>query len=571
MKLQRLVLLAVAALAGCGGGSGGGGVTPSTPAPLQSPPGTPVNAQFSVVVPAATSAAAARVKRQYISAATRSLHVALQGGASLGTFDVSMGSKLCTNASDGTRTCTFGIAAPAGSDTFAITAYDQPDGTGNALASGEVTQSISTSGAATIKLSLTGITSAVRLSLQNSLPAAGKAATIPLTVQALDADGNTIIGTYDRTITLADTDTSGHTSLSATSITSSSDAVTLSYDGGSMDANATISASAPGIQAPSALSLQSMPSIAAQYDIPSIASQDGTWNTPAGASGIVQGPDGNFWVAGSTAGAILKVTPSGQITTYWPPTPYAFPQEEVVGKDGAVWFTERDGNNIGRITMSGAITEYPIPTQSSNPLGITVGPDGNIWFIEQLGNAVGKVDANGTVTEYPLPANSVPTDLTAGPDGNLWIDESGWNQPAAIGVMSTSGEMVATHPLAKTNAQPYGIITGPDGNLWFGEYAGSAIARMTPSGQVTEYTPPSSLPGVVSLTVSKDGNIWFAESGASFGAAGTLGYIKPGSSTVHEVYLNVPLHVRNITTDSNGAVWYSGFYYDDSNVGEVIP
>lgn len=570
MKLQRLVLLAVAALAGCGGGSGGG-ITPATPAPLQSPPGSPVNAQFSVVVPAATSAAAARVKRQYMSAATRSLHVALQGGATLGTFDVSAGSKLCASASDGTRTCTFGIAAPSGSDTFAITAYDQPDGTGNALASGEVTQTISTSGAATIKLSLTGVTSAIRVSLQNSLPAAGKAANIPVTVQAVDADGNTILGAYDRTITLADNDASGHTSLSATSVTSSSDAVTLSYDGGTMDANATISASAPGIQTPSALSLQAMPSVAAQYDISHIASQDGTWETPAGTSGIVQGPDGNFWIAASTAGAILKMTPGGQITTYWPPTPYAFPQEEVVGKDGAVWFTERDGNNIGRISMSGAFTEYAIPTQYSNPLGIAVGPDGNIWFVEQTGDAVGKVDAKGTVTEYPLPANSVPTDLTAGPDGNLWIDESGWNQPAAIGVMSTSGAMVATHALAKSNAQPYGIIAGPDGNLWFGEYTGGALARMTPSGQVTEYTPPSSIPGVVSVAASKDGSIWFAESGASFGAAGTLGYIKPGSSTVHEVYLNVPLHVRNITFDSNGALWYSGFYYDDSNVGEVIP
>ena len=570
MKLQRVVLLAIAALAGCGGGSGGG-ITPAGPVPLQSPPAAPVNAQFSVLVPAASSAAAARVKPQYVSAATRSLHVALQGGSSLGTFDVSSGSNLCTGASNGTRICTFGIQAPTGSDTFTITAYDQPDGTGNALATGAVTQTISSSAAATIDVSLTGVTSAIRLSLQNSLPAAGKAATIPVTVQVLDADGNTIIGAYDRIIALADSDKSGHTNLSTTSVSSSSDTVTLSYDGGTMDANATISASAPGIQTPSALTLQSMPSIAAQYDIPYIASQDGTWNTPVGTSGIVQGPDGNFWIAGSTAGAILKMTPGGQITTYWPPTPYAFPQEEVVGKDGAVWFTERDGNNIGRITMSGAFTEYPIPTQYSNPLGITAGPDGNIWFIEQTGNAVGKVDANGTVTEYPLPPNSVPTDLAAGPDGNLWIDESGWNQPAAIGVMSTNGSMVATYPLTKKGAQPYGIITGPDGNLWFGEYGGGAIARMTPSGQVTEYAPPSSLPGVVSLAISKDGNIWFAESGASFGAAGVLGYIKPGSSTIREVYLNVPLHVRNITFDANGALWYSGFYYDDSNVGEVIP
>lgn len=505
-------------------------------------------------------------------AATRSVSIGLQGGAIVGTFDVSATSKLCTSASDGTRTCTVGIQAPVGNDTFAITAYDQPDGTGNALASGQIAQAISSSVPATIKVSLTGITAAIRLALQNGSPQTGTPSSIPVTVQAMDADGNTIIGTYDRTIALADNDTSGHTSLSPLTITASGTPVTLSYDGGSMTSDASISASAPGVQAPPALMLQSMPSIAAQYDIPGITSQDGTYQSPAGTSGIVQGPDGNMWIAAATAGAILKMKPDGTFTTYWPPTPYSFPQEEVVGKDGAVWFTERDGNNIGRITMSGAFTEYPIPTQSANPLGITVGPDGNIWFAEQLGDSIGKIDSTGTITEYPLPPSSFPVDLTAGPDGNLWIDETGWSKtPSAVAVMSTGGKLLATHPLPNTTANPYGIIAGPDGNLWLGEYSNGTLARMTPSGEVTEYTPPSSMPGVVSLAVSKDGNIWFAEGAPTFAAAGQLGYITPGSSAIHEVYLNMPLHVRNITFDSKGALWYSGFYYSDSNVGEVIP
>lgn len=570
MKMQRLVLAAVALLAGCGGGGAGSAMTPSTPVPLQSPPAPATNAQFSIAIPAASVSSAARVRPQYMSAATRSVTIAVKGGANLGTFDVSSGSKLCTGASDGSRTCMLAVQAPSGNDTFKVTAYDQPGGGGNALASGSIEQSISAS-QSTIKVSLTGITSAIRLALQNGLPASGKPASIPVIVQAIDADGNTILGTYDRTITLADNDSSRHTHLSATSITASDTAVTLSYDGGTMTGDAGITASAPGVQAPPPVTLHAMPSIVAQYDLPYILSQDGTYRTAVGTSGIVQGSDGNLWIAGATAGAILKMKPDGSITTYWPPTPYAFPQEEVLGKDGAVWFTERDGNNIGRITTSGAITEYPIPTQYANPLGIAVGPDGNIWFVEQSGNAVGKVNADGSITEYPLPQGAVPVDLTAGPDGNLWIDETGWNQPAAIAVMKTDGTLLTTHPLAKNNPMPYGIITGPDGNLWFGEYSGGAIARMTPSGQVTEYAPPSSIPGVVSLAVSKDGNIWFAESGAGVAATGQLGYITPGSSTIHEVYLNMPLHVRNITFDSSGALWYSGFYYDDSNVGEVIP
>lgn len=571
MKIARLTaaVLAASVTAGCSGG-GSTHLTPATPVPQQSPSGAPVNANFKIVVPAAPANSALR-RRQYVSAATQSVAIAVQGGAKLGTFDVSAASKLCTGAQDGSRTCTAGVQAPEGSDTFVVTAYDGQNGTGDALATGTMMQSISGSSAAMIAVSLTGVTASVGIHVQSTMLPSGTAASIPVIVQAFDASGNTIVGTYDRAIALADSDTSRHTSLSAATVNGSDAAVTLQYDGGHMSAPVSISASASGVAATAPVSVQSVPSIAAQYDLATIATQDGSGQTPMGSSGIVQGPDGNFWIAAASAGAIVKMTPSGQTTTYWPPTPYTFPQEEVVGKDGAVWFTERDGNNIGRITMSGTITEYPIPTADSNPLGICVGPDGNIWFAEQTTNNVGKIDAAGNITEYSLGAGAVPTDLTTGPDGNLWIDETGYNQPAAIAVMDTGGKILATHALSRSNPQPYGIITGPDGNLWFGEYTGGMLARMTPAGQVTEYTPPSSSPGIVSLAGSKGGDIWFAESGAGFAATGQLGYITPGSATIHEVYLNMPLHVRNITFASNGALWYSGFYYDDSNVGEVMP
>ncbi|HET6896378.1 MAG TPA: hypothetical protein VFH72_13425 [Candidatus Baltobacteraceae bacterium] len=569
MKIGRVLIAAAAAvLTGCGGSGGSAGITPSAPIPTASP-SAPVNAQFVVVVPAA-SVMQARVKPQYISAAARSVTIVLQRGDKLGAFDVSQGSSSCKSASGGGRTCTVGINAPAGNDTFVVSAYDQPGGAGNVLATGTIVQTVSSSATSTIAVDLTGVTASIKVSLNGTIAQSGTAASIPIVVQALDASGNTILGAYDRTITLTDSDSSGHTSLSVTSIIASGTAVALNYDGSYMSANAVISASAPGIAAPPETSFHTAPAIAAQYDLPPFTAQDGS-QTPLGASGIVQGPDGNLWIAAATVGAIVKMTPDGKTTMYWPPTLWAFPQEEVVGKDGAIWFTERDGNNIGRVTTSGSFTEYPIPTQYSNPLGICVGPDGNIWFVEQVTSMVGRVNGDGSITEFALPVGSFPNDLTAGPDGNLWIDTNPFEAPSAILVMSTNGTLIATHVLANSNEQPYGIVAGPDGNLWFGEYTGGALARMTTSGELTEYATPSSVPGIVSLAVSKQGDIWFAESGAAFATTGQLGYITPGRSTIHEVYLNMPLHVRNITFDSAGALWYSGFYDPDSNVGKVIP
>lgn len=575
MKIGRVIALAVAAaIGGCGGGSGGG-VTPVAPHPVatQTPSGGSVNAQFSITIPAASMSTQAR-KPQYISTATRSVTIALQGGSKLGTFDISQGSVLCKSAADGSRTCVAGISAPAGSDTFAVSTYDQPNGTGNLLASGSIAQAISATSVSSIKVDLTGVTASIKITLVGSLVADSAPASFPVIVQALDASGNTIIGTYDRTITLTDADPTGHTSLSATSVTASGSNVSLNYDGTHMTTTATVSAVAPGIAATPPQTFQTTPELVDRYTIPALTAPTGAWGS-AGVQDIVKGPDGNFWLVAGF-GAMIKMTPDGHITPYWTPTLDSFPQEEVVGKDGAIWFTETGGSSIGRITTDGTITEYPTPTQDSNPQGICLGPDGNVWFTENIGFAIGRITPDGTITEFPLPASSFPEDITTGPDGNLWFGEDPYQQNSAIAVMSTSGTVLATHPLPKSELWVYGVTTGPDGNVWFGEDQGNAVGRMTPSGQVTEYPTPSKGSGVSSLAVAKDGDIWFTETGVQDVVNSRLGYITPGTSTVHELPLNTGEHPRGLVATSDGAIWYSAFAPFGLNsqaneVGKVMP
>ena len=61
-------------------------------------------------------------------------------------------------------------------------------------------------------------------------------------------------------------------------------------------------------------------------------------------------------------------------------------------------------------------------------------------------------------------------------------------------------------------------MSGPDGNLWFVESGADKIAKVTPTGTITEYptpsshTNPSGIGGVVvGLTVGPDSNLWFTE------------------------------------------------------------
>jgi virginiamycin B lyase len=94
------------------------------------------------------------------------------------------------------------------------------------------------------------------------------------------------------------------------------------------------------------------------------------------------------------------MTTNGTVTQFHIPTPNAKPEDIVLGNDGNLWFTEFNGNKIGRITPTGHITEYPIPTPYAGAQGIAscrlfgcaAGTHGKIWFVETLAGNVGRLD-----------------------------------------------------------------------------------------------------------------------------------------------------------------------------------
>lgn len=118
-----------------------------------------------------------------------------------------------------------------------------------------------------------------------------------------------------------------------------------------------------------------------------------------------------------------------------------------------------------------------------------------------------------------------------------------------------------------TNFAQYGLqffgqpVLGPDGNFWVGY--GSSVWKITPSGQLTQYTDPSGqirYQGGAPLADGADGNLWvagwnnFTESGGisrmtpagSFTDFSFSGTLKNSSSSVGEM-VNGP----------DGAVWFT--------------
>lgn len=316
---------------------------------------------------------------------------------------------------------------------------------------------------------------------------------------------------------------------------------------------------------------------------------------------ITAGADGNLWFTDSIANQIVKMTPAGELTRYPIPTFFSGPASITAGPDGNLWFGEVNGNKIGRITPDGVITEFPAPTPVAGlygglttasdgniwfvegnvqklgritPAGVITeftgiealhlasGPDGNLWTVSQFSTRIGRVTTSGAATFFIPPiSGSTGGDVTDGPDGNIWFTYILSGQ-GHVGKMSTSGTFLAGYPFL-TRTSSLAITDGPDGNLWAGLWDFSKVARITPSGQVTEYVVGGAR--ISGITTGPDGNVWFAS------RDGWVGHIDVGVTDTTPPTITTPSPITVNATGANGAtVSYVVTASDDTDQSPAI-
>jgi streptogramin lyase len=532
MNMQRVctrftLALGIAGLASCGGG-GGSSATPNSGG-SKTPGAQNVAVTFNIVIPRPAGSNSSR-RAQYISASTASASISINAGAPT--------TVACTT------TCSATVDAPIGLDTFAVSLQDVSS---NLLSQGSVSSTISATAANVVNIAFGGQVKKVNLtsSIANLVP--GTLATVaPVTVTALDADNNTIVGSdpYLNPITLSDSDGSGATALSTTSITSPATTVHLTYSGaGSLaGGSATITPAASGTAGNTAVTF----SVYAHHTILEYAVSGAGF-----LDAVATGSDGNLWFGDSSVSKVGYVTPAGVVNEFATSGPIAY---IAPGSDGNMWFTEYSLNQIGRVTPGGVVNEFG-GLAGTQPEGIAPGPSTDLFFAE-FGSAspgrVGKITTAGVVTEsaqipgtpqiqgvatgsdgrvwiteafpfpgtlfldamttsfgltrYAVPANAQLRDITGGPDGNLWIVD---DNNGTIDKVSTSG--VFLNQYAIPGSGPQGMTAGIDGKLYFAESTSNDIASITTSGATATFAIPTSAAGADSVTSGPDGNIWFSE------------------------------------------------------------
>ncbi len=254
------------------------------------------------------------------------------------------------------------------------------------------------------------------------------------------------------------------------------------------------------------------PTASGEFDVPGLESN----------SKLVEGPDGNIWVATGGGGKdVAKITPAGQVEEF--EVEAVTPKGIAVGPEGRIWV----GRNGGLVSFlpadpPGTKQVFNIAAIGDNP-SLALGPDGNLWAVGENKEEVVRVPpANPAgATPFSVPGLQTAKDIDAA--GSLVViagfehvfalstagavvgDHKTGGQVQGVGG-NPNGQYAFTQPgtapketglLAPTAAplivsaegsDPFGIALGSDGAYWSPDFISDGVMRLTAAGQMTTLT-----------------------------------------------------------------------------------
>jgi hypothetical protein len=233
---------------------------------------------------------------------------------------------------------------------------------------------------------------------------------------------------------------------------------------------------------------------------------------------------------------------TGRLTAFTSPAPYETWSGSIISYNTSVTFdvvdhtVAEDAFSFAHVTPTGHYSFTGAPYfEGGGPTNLAFVSNGSavgFWYGWCIDPCEG---GGGVIGPTRIDDPFVPTWVTQGPGGNIYATAANQSVPnpddTRVYVLSLSGAIlhrfslpIGTSPNGV--ASQVGIATGPDHNLWITESGLNKIARMTPTGILTQYTIPTANAGAHRIIASADGALWFTETtGNKLGRITTTGSI----------------------------------------------
>ena len=230
--------------------------------------------------------------------------------------------------------------------------------------------------------------------------------------------------------------------------------------------------------------------------------------TGCSLSGEQMRPGAPAYSTNRTVPLVRQKGNGAQWVQFTPHTVGALYSAMALGPDGNVWFIDENADRLVRISTNGSVKEFSFESVAGGSgVSMTVGADKDFYIGDESSSII-RVTVKGSVQAFPIPSGDGTSidGMALGSDGNVWFAE--FNHIAKI---TPSGKITEfAYPSGYSTNQYGGVTTGSDGNVWFAESSNNAIGRVAPStGKITMFPiPVSCTPAAVVL--GNDKNVWFA-------------------------------------------------------------
>lgn len=162
------------------------------------------------------------------------------------------------------------------------------------------------------------------------------------------------------------------------------------------------------------------------------------------------------------------------------------------------------GSTVLKVSNSGEVTTYINGLHA--PDGLAFDSNENLYISNYATGIINKITPSGEMTVYASGLNN-PSDLAFDQNDNLYVSNHGGGQGSIVSKFSKDG---IVNDFATGFDAPLGLVFDQEGNLYVSNYNSGIINKVTPEGVVSTYATISNEPlaRLQYLVFDKEGNLY---------------------------------------------------------------
>jgi streptogramin lyase len=207
---------------------------------------------------------------------------------------------------------------------------------------------------------------------------------------------------------------------------------------------------------------------------------------------------GNLYVAETGTGIVVRVSPTGGVTTAF--SGFTYPSGLERDDAGDFYVADQGAETVTKLAPGGEVLRV---TPIAHPYSLRFGPDGNLYVAQTASSLISRITPDGNVLPFST-AVMQPSYLAFATNGDLYVSSAYYSTVTRI---TPDGSASVFIDLGGGGNQLAGLAFADNANLYASQPETGKILRITPHAQVSTVTSGIVYPNDVVVGVVVPGDL----------------------------------------------------------------